>query len=88
MSKWVPSSSTKGFALAARFMIEEKCGGAEDRNTYRQLLFGQGWDRYEYGGVGAGRDLKALVIELYSINDCFRMSDHIQLLEDRHVNVV
>ena len=61
---------------------------AEDRNTYRQLLFGQGWDRYEYGGVGAGRDLKALVIELYSINDCFRMSDHIQLLEDRHVNVV
>lgn len=31
MSKWAPSSSTKGFALAARFMIEEKCGGAVQR---------------------------------------------------------
>ena len=65
MSKWVPSSSTTGFALAARFMIEEKCGGD-----------------------GVGRGSKVLIIELYSINDCFRMSDHIQLLEDRHVNVV
>ncbi len=38
--------------------------------------------------MGVGRGLKTLVIDLDRINDYFRMSDHIQLLEDRRVNVV